>query len=222
MIFDSTKQGISFLPKELVIWPMGVLFNSVDGVKDFSQNHPERIRQYLSYIPPHSNVCLDLEGDYQATDGRQLWHLIASQQSAIDLRVEALEIAKAARPDCKFGVYSVPYRVLDDIVEHERAYTAITDVADLVYITAYPKPGQSFDEWQRELRMKVGAAYLIHEKVPRVLITHETPRVTLDYKQFQRRVRFVKRMGLDQVYWVSAKTPPPWWVKLILWTEVFA
>lgn len=220
MIFDGTKQGISFLPKNEIGWPMGIYFRPVaNGVRDFATIDRDAIEKGLSLVPFGEEICLDLEGDPTATDGRQLWDYTTHPGTAVSLRVEFLDAVTEVRPDLKKGLYSIPWRVTNDMVEREAAYKPITARSDRLYITAYPKPGESFAEWERTLRTKVGAAYWMHNKTPRVLITHETPRAVIGYREFVSRLRVLRKMGLDGVYWVSSRSEIPWWVKLALWSS---
>jgi hypothetical protein len=212
MIYDGTKQGIGFLPKLTILWPMGKMI----APTNFSEIDEAYLRASVRDLP-EGRCCLDLEGGY-ALPGQEKWHFDESRDTAIQLRVDALRICQDERPDIDFGVYSVPWRVSEDMVEREKACVPISAQADDLYITAYPKPDQTNDDWEYRLRTKVAAAHWIHRARPYVLITHDTGKASISAVEFYRRLKVINSMGLDAVYWISAKAESiPKLIQLCLW-----
>ena len=222
MIFDGTKQGISFLPKERIGWPMGIYFPTVNGKKDFSQLDVGSVAAGLADVPLGANLCPDVEGDPNKDDGQELWDYNTHPETALFLRLSFLEEVKRQRPDLKVGLYSIPWQVSDDMLARETAYKAITEISDVLYITAYPKPNETLEDWDERLRRKVGCAYWLHGMVPRVLVTHETQRTEIGYAEFSARLKVIRTMGLDAIYWVSQSSEIPWWVRLALYSEAMS
>ena len=225
IIYNGSDVALDFpnLPR-IVDAAMGWFFPGLPNEKVFDvldRDHFEAVLNDREFFTDNVPVIVDMEGSPNRED-LAAWHYDLNPASAVALRVQTIEWCKEIRPDLKFYMYSIPWRMkglsVPEIAERELAYRDVTQKADGVCITAYPKPRQTFDDWLAAMDKKIAWARLIHEADPLVYVTYKTSKARLTADEFSDRLKAIKDRGLDAALWLGSKELYiPWNYRYPLW-----
>ena len=219
------------LPHRVV--KMDELWATENKDTDFGVIDEAHVRGFVADLPADRGYEFDLEGNPARPDlNLHLWYYDERPENAVALRQQIMSIIDDARPDLDIGIWSIPHDVhivqreyknkakALAMVHREIEFQKVTKYSDTIYISAYWRhyslgTAANFEQWKKEVRLKVILAETFHGQKPQVYVWHRGYRLRrglLDPAVFDAMLKFLDEEGLGIVFWAGQRDAefPDW------------